>query len=331
MSTILVIVCMIVAGGSATATLVGPIQKVIELLTNLEGEVNQQAAAATKNQQDYAGWCKERSSELQNEISTGKAKVEDLNAAIEAAASSLAALSTKMEENAAQIAADEADLKAATESRAKEKADFTAEEAELLEMVDMLQRATGILQGAKGGAAMVQLENAKSIIHAFGIMVEASMMPAKDAAKLTSLIQNSQNDDKSWGAPDATVYESHGGAIVDTLGDLLEKAQSQLVDARTKETSAAHNFAMLKQSLEDSTKYAGEELAEAKTSHASQEALKGTAASDLAVTTKTLAEGEKTLNTLVGDCATKADNFDAETKSRNEEIKALADAKKCHQ
>ena len=54
------------------------------------------------------------------------------------------------------------------------------------------------------------------------------------------------------------------GGIVDTLNDLLEKASSQLDDARKTETADLHNFQMLKQSLVDEIKYAKKELEEAK-------------------------------------------------------------------
>ena len=49
-----------------------------------------------------------------------------------------------------------------------------------------------------------------------------------------------------------------------TPNDLLEKASSQLDDARKTETADLHNFQMLKQSLVDEIKYANKELEEAK-------------------------------------------------------------------
>merc|ERR550532_2188704 len=161
MSTIFAIGCLILVCVSATTT--GPLQKVVELLTNLEDKVNKQGAAAAATHQDYVGLCKERSRNLGYEIKTGKVQVEDLTAAIEEASASIGVLATKMDETKVQTVADEGDLKAATEIRAKEKADFTAKEQELIEIIDTLQRAVGILQKEKGSAAMVQLEKARSL------------------------------------------------------------------------------------------------------------------------------------------------------------------------
>merc|ERR1711959_91873 len=60
---------------------------------------------------------------------------------------------------------------------------------------------------------------------------------------------------------------------------------------------------------------------------ASNEA-KAAAEGDLSVTSKDLAEDEKALSTLHQDCMTGAEDFEAETKSRGEELHALATAKK---
>merc|ERR1719161_2095745 len=55
---------------------------------------------------------------------------------------------------------------------------------------------------------------------------------------------------------------------------------------------------------------------------------KAAAEGDLSVTSKDLAEDIETLATLHSDCMKGAEDFEAETKSRGEELKALATAKK---
>jgi len=56
--------------------------------------------------------------------------------------------------------------------------------------------------------------------------------------------------------------------------------------------------------------------------------IKAAAEGDLAVTTKALNEDINALADLHQDCMTKAEDFEAETTSRGEELKALAMAKK---
>merc|ERR1711865_1089765 len=103
-------------------------------------------------------------------------------------------LNAKIEELSAAIATDEADLKAATEIRAKEQAAFEAEEKELSDVIGTVERAIGILEKelSKGGASMMQLQSANSVVQALAVMVEATSLSSADATKLTALLQNSQ-------------------------------------------------------------------------------------------------------------------------------------------
>merc|ERR1719316_744928 len=113
---------------------------------------------------EFAEWCEEESKNLQYEIKTAKAEVEELTATIDKATADIKAFDEKIAELAAAIATDEADLKAATEIRDKEHADFVAEEGELVDDVDTLERAIGILEremAKTGGAAFMQLQNVK--------------------------------------------------------------------------------------------------------------------------------------------------------------------------
>merc|ERR1719150_913539 len=92
--------------------------------------------------------------------------------------------------------------------------------------------------------------------------------------------------------------------------------------------SSKNNYEMLKQSLEDDIRFANKDLDAAKKSLAASGETKATAQGDLTVTSKALAADISTLGDLHKDCLTKAQDFEAETKSRSEELKALAEAKK---
>lgn len=67
---------------------------------------------------------------------------------------------------------------------------------------------------------------------------------------------------------------------------------------------------------------------EAAKSKAESEESKATAEGDLKVTKADFEEDLSTLGSLHHDCMTKANEFETETKSRGEELKALATAKK---
>jgi len=322
------VLCLIFSS-SALKTEVNPIGKVVQLLSDLEGKIIGEGEKAQKIYEEFSEWCEDRNRQLGFEIKTGKAEVAELTATIEKASDRIAALNTKIDELSVQLATDEADLKAATEIRAKEAADFAAAEKELVDIINTLERAIAILtrEMAKSGASMLQLQSAKNLVQALQTMVEASLVSSADASRLQAFVQSS-DDESGLGAPDATVYAGHGDGIIDTLQSLLEKAQTELADARKKETTAIHNFEMLKQSLEDSMKFGDKDMADAKQDLSATTETKAIADGDLAVTQKELDADIATDADLHHNCMTKAQEFEDEVKSRAEELKALATAKK---
>merc|ERR1719437_219816 len=165
------------------------------------------------------------------------------------------------------------------------------------------------------------------------------MISSTDASKLSSLaqtMQQSDDEDSDAGAPDAAVYQGHAdgmgrqndGGIIAVLEDLLQKAEAQLDGLRKAETSSLQNFQVLAQNLKDEIKNGNTDLAEAKKGMAASGSAKAEAEGDLSATSADLASDEETKATLHANCMDKAETFEAEQKSRGEELKALAEAKK---
>jgi len=325
------VILALAALSPASASQASPIEKILEMISDLQAKVIGEGEDAQKAYDEYAEWCEDRSKNLGFEIKTGKANVAELSATIESETSTAAALETKIEELSNDIKTDDADLAAATGIREKEAADFAAEEKELTEVIGMLDRATSILskEMAKSGASMLQLKSATSITEALSAMVQASVLSSADASRLTALVQTTNDDeDSSLGAPAASVYEGHSDGIIGVLEGLTEKAQGQLDKARKTEETSLQNYQMLKQSLTDEIEFAEKDMAKAKKNLAASQENKANAEGDLDVTSKDLAEDTATKATLHQDCMSAAEEFQSATKSRGEELNALATAKK---
>merc|ERR1719272_2927153 len=130
--------------------------------------------------------------------------------------------------------------------------------------------------------------------------------------------------DSAMGAPAAAVYEGHSDGIVGTLEGLTEKADGQLDKARKEERTSAQNYEMLRQSLTDEMKFANKDMDKAKKGLAESQEKKANAEGDLEVTSKDLAEDIATKSTLHQDCMSASEEFELATKSRGEELGALA-------
>jgi len=311
-----------------------PVGKVVSMISELQATIIKEGEVAQKDYEAFSEWCEDRARNLGFEIKTGKSESESLQASISQEAATISTLQAKVEELLASIGTDQEDLKAAAHIRGVENKDFAAMEHDLVETISMLQRATGILEREMaGGSSMLQSAAASSLSDAFAVMVQASLISTSDASRLTAFVQDAEKakdeaDDDEVGAPAADVYRSQSGNIVETLQDLTEKAEGQLADARSKETSNLNHFQMLKQSLEDSIRVATGELNDARKAIGASGERKSAATGDLRVTTSDLAADEEAKATLHHNCMTKASTFEAETKSRGEELKALAEAKK---
>eukprot|EP00811_Abedinium_folium_P014682 NODE_2366_length_2228_cov_4.734888.p1 GENE.NODE_2366_length_2228_cov_4.734888~~NODE_2366_length_2228_cov_4.734888.p1 ORF type:complete len:664 (+),score=262.97 NODE_2366_length_2228_cov_4.734888:86-2077(+) len=325
MAAIAIMFLTLLASASAGDGNTSPLQKVMQLLSEMDAKITKEGDASTATQKEVEEFCRSRSADLTHEVATAKAGVQDLKASIEQLSATIVGLNDNVEDYTANVANNEADLKAAMEVRAREHGDFVAEERDTLSIISALERAISILEreAAQAKFAGVQIKNADGLIQALSTMVGASMLQAQDAAQLTAFVQGGDT-----GAPDAATYQTHGTAILDVLADLLEKARQQLKTGRSEETAALHNFNMLGLSLNDAIRVNNKDIDEAKTGITTAKGQNAAANSDLDMTKTQLKASSEALATLGDECDTKKRDYDAEMKSRGEEVAALTHAKK---
>merc|ERR1712008_156961 len=291
--------------------------------------------AEAKAYKEYFTWCADMAKNAGFEIKTAEATKEKLEAKIGELASSITVSVSKIEELVASIAADDAELKNATAIRKKENDEFTKNEAELMDCLDTLERAIGILskEMEKNPAALAQIDTSSTerLVQTLGAVISAAGFAGADRTKLVALIQSQQDtgeDNQDTGAPAAAGYKSHSSGIIDVLEDMKEKAESELSDLRKEETNSQHNYDMLKQSLQDQMAADTKDMEDEKAGKAEAEEGKATAEGDLEETVKMLKNTKDDLATASSTCMTTAADHEATGNARNEELKAIATARK---
>merc|ERR1719324_2266621 len=261
-------------------------------------------------------------------------KKEQLEATIAKTTDDAGSSASKIEDLAAAISADSSELKEATTVREKEAADFAASEAELVESVSMLGRAITIIERemSKNPALVQQVQSGDmgKLLKSLSAVVDAAAFSISDRDHLMALVQDKQgsDDEDDLGAPSVSAYKSHSSNIIDVLDDLKEKAEEELADLRKAEASTKHNYQMLKQSLEDQIAADTKDMDEEKAAKAAADETKATAVGDLEQTTKYLANSKEVLETTGTTCMTVAADHEATMKGRQEELTAIATAKK---
>merc|ERR1719473_2597070 len=167
------------------------------------------------------------------------------------------------------------------------------------------------------------------MLNSLSTVLDAASFSSGDRKSLIALVQSQQGtDDEEPGAPAAAVYKTHSTGIFDLLEDLKEKGEGELSDLRKAETNAAHNFAMLKQSLEDQIAADTKDEKNEEANKAANEEGKAGAEGDLDVTTKELNAAKEKLATAQSNCMTVAADHEATVQARNQELGVIAEAKK---
>jgi chromosome segregation ATPase len=311
-----------------------PMAKVLELMDDCTAKVKADGEAEAKAYAEYFEWCDDSAKNSQFAIKTLKAEKEKLTSSVAKLSSDIEVGTSKIEDLAEAISTAEKDLADATAVREKEAADFSAAEAELVDGVDTLGRAIGILERemAKNPAAFAQIDTSSmsKLITAISTVVDAAALTAQDKQKLVALVQasNSDDDDDETGSPAASSYESHSGGIVDVLNGMKEKAEGELAELRKAEANAQQNFNMLKGSLDGQIAADTKDMDEEKSQKAANEEQKATDEGDLTMTTKELDEAQAGLAKTTQGCLQTAADHEATVRAREEELKVIAEAKK---
>jgi len=319
------------------AAAVSPVQKVVQLLGELEMKIIKDGEEEKKAYDAFMDWCKNGAADKEYEIKTAKSDIEDLTATIGKADADISTTSSKIEDLGATISKNDADLQAASAIREKEVKEYTATEKEMVDTIDTLERAINILERKMHGSAMLQAsidtKDVKNLIHTLSTVIDAAALSLHDRNKLIGLVQSSEDEDDeafdaAEGAPAPEAYKSRSGSIIDVLTDLKQKAEMQLDEAQKEEMNAKHNFELLKQSLEDQIEVDTKELSDTKSMKHDAAETKANSEGELTVTQKDLKEAENVLKNMKGDCMTKATDNEMSVKNREEELKAIAAAKK---
>jgi len=316
------------------AVRVNPIEKVVQLMDDLKAKITKEGEVEAKAFKEFVEWCDDAASNAKFAQKTASAQKSKLEATIDKATADKAVAESSIDDLAKAISASESELADATAIREKEHADFAAIESELVDTVDTLDRAIMMLERemAKNPAMLqktVNTANVQEMLQVLNVVISSAGLASNDRQKLMALVQDKQtDDDDDLGAPDPAAYKSKSSSIIDILEDMKEKAEAELSEARKAEGSAAHNFAMLKQSLDDQMSADNKDLDAAKAKKAEADETSATATGDLSVAIKDLENSKDNLATVGSDCMTSAADHEATVHSRAEELKALATAKK---
>jgi len=305
--------CQASLQGSGYQVAANPVRKVVTLLQKMQKTVEAEGDKEKELYDKFVCYCKTGSGDLSASIDAAEIKITALGSQIESAE----AEKKEAEEILAQARTDRADAKAAmaaaTEQREKEAAAYAKFQADSVANIGAIVKAVAALEKGVSGS-FLQTGTADALRKIFSDVNHD--MPEYDRQQVLSFLS---------GNPFSQGYASQSGSIIGILKQMGDEMATALAGATHEEEKAIHIY---------------NELMAAKTSEVNALTMrierKIQKTGELAVsiaqmkndqedTVEALAEDKKFLAELGTSCDTKAKEWDERSKTRADELLALAE------
>lgn len=330
-STLVLLIAAVPAARAADDT-VTPVQKVIQMLGDMEAKAKSEKEAEVKSFEAYKQFCTDTSREKQYSIDTAKGSVEKLQADIEKAGADALELSKAIASLDADIATWSEDKKEASDLRAKEHADFQSVHQDYTESIDAVERALKTVKGT--GLSLAQKKASLVRVSQLELVLQDGALQKRAMQAVTAFLQSSPDnlllqDAREEGmpsAPEGKIFESQSGGIINMVEQLGDKFRDERDDLETDESNKRHAYDMMAQDLTSQIEHATEERESKAGKKAGREEDKGSYEGELADTMTTLKTDMKFLSDLTVECETKSTDFAQRQELRDGEINAISKA-----
>jgi chromosome segregation ATPase len=288
-----------------------PIRKVVNMLQMMQKKVEAEGEKEKELFDKFMCYCKTSGGDLSKAIAENEQKAGELPSQVEEAESSLVQLKEDLKKAQTDRASAKAAMAEATAIREKEAATFAKESAELKTNIAAITKAVGALEKGASGS-FLQTTAAQTLKN---LVMNDDKLVDVDRDDLTAFLSGSTNNGYAPQSGAITgILKQMGDTMQATLTDLTntenaaKKTYDELIRAKTDEVDA------LTASIEDKIKRIGDLGVKIV-------ALK----EDLSDAEESLVEDKKYLADLDENCATKEKEWAERSKTRQEELLALAD------
>jgi len=288
-----------------------PIRKVVTLLQSMQKKVQAEGEAEAKLYEKFMCYCKTGGSDLDASISAAENKVGSLPSEIKAAEEKLTQTKADLKKAQADRAAAKEAMASATAIREKEAAAFAAEKSEMDATITAITKAVAALEkGVAGG--FLQTQSAQVLRN---FLRNDMDIGESDRQTLTSFLSASQSSD----------YAPQSGQIIGLLKEMGDTMAADLASAtKAEETSIkTYDELMAAKKKEIDALTASIEKKMASIGELGIEIVE--MQEDLTDTEAALMADKDFLANLEKSCATKTKEWEERSKTRAEELVALAD------
>jgi len=300
-----------------------PMGMVIKLLKDLTAKVEAQGKVEAANYDKYSCFCKEQADDkLYAIIQSGK-KIKQLNNYIEARTAELEELALEISSLSSEVVRLEGEIKTLDEDRVTEHEKYEADNAEMVAAVDACERATEALKESKaamGGKA--ELNTKLTQVHA------AASSGARKGFVVLTAEQEAALSELSRGPTDGKAYESayHSNEVIELLDDLKNQFIKEKNDLDTTEFENKKLYDNIRIQKSNEMKFKEATKARKESMEAKKQAIKAGLVEEQYVENRAMIADQEFMGVLTAECQEKAAFWDQRSKTRAEELQALASA-----
>lgn len=306
--------CAVAYSNKAEVT---PIQKVIQMMTEMKIKAEEEKHQETVRFTGFAQWCKDTEIEKNEEIKSGADDITQLEADISKADADVAKLGEEIKGLDASLNEWKNEEAAAQAERDHSHAEYKAGHKDYTESIDAITRAVAVLKERSKDTPQKQEEflQVKKV-------ADLPRVPQQAKHALAAFLQSKSSVE----APEANAYEFQSGSVVDMLEKIKLQFEDEKLQLEKEEMNRKSAFEMMMQNIHDN-------VFEAEKTRAEKAALKGkrtedsaTATGDLVTTKKAKEEDEAFLQDTVNTCAQTSKDYEQRQQTRQEEIEAISKA-----
>eukprot|EP00747_Dinoflagellata_sp_TGD_P139147 gnl/TRDRNA2_/TRDRNA2_175867_c0_seq1.p1 gnl/TRDRNA2_/TRDRNA2_175867_c0~~gnl/TRDRNA2_/TRDRNA2_175867_c0_seq1.p1 ORF type:complete len:715 (-),score=248.94 gnl/TRDRNA2_/TRDRNA2_175867_c0_seq1:100-2244(-) len=315
----------LLASGSRSAVTTGsPMEKVVELLTDLKGRIITDGELEQKAYDKYGCWCETTSARKADAIVQAKADLRALGQSILKLKGRVATRNAEIAELKDDISKNQAAQDQATSVRNKENAAYMATTSEMKQAIASLQDAVKVLGDATGKVTLLQSTAGARERAAQGVTRALQALPSTANLKQDQIALLSEF--AASGA--SSKYAPQSASIQGILTDMYTTFSAN-VEQETR-TEAQKNRA-----FEDFMATKQQEMLDAQATQAKKEEELAEAERDLAETTATYDETEAQMNADIKffdvtkkACQDKSGEWDVRVEMRKQELEGIKEALK---
>lgn len=301
-----------------------PIARVVRMLEDMKSQLETEAKDDAEVYEKLTCWCKTNREEKTAAIELAKKTIANLEAEMGEAAAKMSELKEKVLAGRQENRKNQKALDEATELRMKERKAFHEEEKDALATIEACKQAIVVL--SKHHPELAQLKAvAKSLLSTKAIANDNAKSTIDGIFALKGFLKSVESSTSFLQIPGFQSYAPQSGQVFGMLKQMKETFEGNLSESQKDEMNKREAYAQLKAAKEAELKAGRKQLANNQEQLAATKEKFAEAEEALANTKEQLSIDEEFLANLEEKCAQTDADYAARTKSRNEEISAVAD------